>query len=396
MNIHEYQAKAILSELGINTTDGVVITLVGEVESACAQLGTEKVAVKAQVHLGGRASAGGVKFASSLVQAKEYASGMLGQTLTTYQSGGETGLPINKVYIEPTAKIVKEYYVALLIDSEKKLPTFVVSKAGGGNIEEIAQNNPESIFKLHIEPNMGMQPFHGRLLADELGLTGDIFKQGVYLFSRLYKAYEQYDTTLLEINPLVITEDNELVALDGKMVIDDNALFRQSRIGGMRDVTQEEPMEVKARSHDLNYVKLDGNIGCVVNGAGLAMATMDIIKLHGAAPANFLDVGGSATQDRVEAAFELLLADDNVQGILINIFGGIVHCDMIARGIVEALRKVETDLPIVVRLEGTNADQGRQILDESGLQVLTADSLEEATVKVTDAVKVKAKQMGVR
>ena len=394
MNIHEYQAKAILSEFGINTTDGVVITTKDEVESACTGLGTEKVAVKAQVHLGGRKKAGGVKFATSLDEVKQYASDMLGKILKTYQSGSSTGMPVNKVYIEPMAQIEQEYYVALLVDSEKKLPTFVVSKSGGGDIEDIAKNHPESIFKLAIDPVFGMQPFHGRLLSTQLGLTGDLFKQGVYLFSRLYQAYQRYDTTLLEINPLVVTSDRELLALDGKMVIDDNALFRQSRIAGMRDISQEEAGEVQAREHDLNYVKLDGNIGCVVNGAGLAMATMDIIKLHGAAPANFLDVGGSATQERVEKAFELLMGDSNVQGILINIFGGIVHCDMIARGIIEATKKIGINVPMVVRLEGTNAQQGLDILGASDIDVLTATSLEDATLQITKAVKTTIKQHG--
>jgi succinyl-CoA synthetase beta subunit len=341
--------------------------------------------VKAQIHAGGRGKGGGVKLARSVEEVRQAADQMLGMTLITHQTGPE-GRQVRRVYVEDGCAIARELYLAALVDRAASRLTLMASTEGGVDIEEVAAKTPEKIIKVAIDPAIGFQPFHGRQIAFGLGLEGRQIGKGVTFMGGICRAFAELDASLIEINPLVVTEDGELVALDAKMNFDGNALYRQPKVVQLRDLDEEDPHEIEASRHELNYIKLDGNIGCMVNGAGLAMATMDIIKLHGGAPANFLDVGGGANKERVTAAFKLLLSDPNVEGVLINIFGGIMRCDVIAEGIVAAAREVNIGVPLVVRLEGTNVELGKQILGDSGLAITAASDLADAAQKVVAAV----------
>jgi succinyl-CoA synthetase beta subunit len=341
--------------------------------------------VKAQIHAGGRGKGGGVKLARSVEEVRQHASQMLGMTLVTHQTGPQ-GREVGRVYVEDGCEIQSELYLGVVIDRGTSRVTFMASTEGGVEIEEVAAKTPEKIIKVAIDPAVGFQPFHGRQIAFGLGLAGKQVGKAVTFMRGLYRAFIERDASLVEINPLVITKDGDLVALDAKMNFDGNALYRQPKVVELRDLDEEDAHEIEASRHELNYIKLDGNIGCMVNGAGLAMATMDIIKLHGGAPANFLDVGGGATKERVTAAFKLLLSDPKVEGVLINIFGGIMRCDVIAEGVVAAAREVNLGVPLVVRLEGTNVELGKQILDESGLAITAASDLGDAADKIVSAV----------
>jgi succinyl-CoA synthetase beta subunit len=396
MNIHEYQAKAVLHEFGVPVSRGVPIFRAAEADVAAKQLGGPIWVVKSQIHAGGRgkgkfkeASAGdkgGVRLAKSVDEVKEYAQAMLGATLVTVQTGPH-GKQVNRLYIEEGSEIAKEFYLSLLVDRESSKISFVVSTEGGMNIEDVAHATPEKIVSFSVDPATGIMGHHGRTVAKALGLSGDLAKQAEKLVAQLYAAFVAKDMEMLEINPLVVTRQDELRCLDAKMSFDGNALYRHPDILALRDETEEDAKEIEASKYDLNYVTLDGTIGCMVNGAGLAMATMDIIKLYGASPANFLDVGGGANKDKVSAAFKIITADPNVKGILINIFGGIMKCDIIAEGVVAAVREVGLEVPLVVRLEGTNVDAGKKILRESGLNVLPADDLDDAAQKIVKAVR---------
>ena len=396
MNIHEYQAKTVLREFGVPVSRGVAIFEATDAETAAGEVGGPIWVVKSQIHAGGRgkgkfkeASAGdkgGVRIAKSVAEVHAFARQMLGATLVTVQTGPH-GKQVNRLYIEEGSDIDKEFYLSILVDRETSEVSFVVSTEGGVNIEDVAHNTPEKIITFSVDPATGIMGHHGRTVAKALGLKENLAKQAESLVRQLYTAFIAKDMSMLEINPLVVTKQGDLRVLDAKVSFDDNALFRHPEVVALRDETEEDAKEIEASKYDLNYVTLDGNIGCMVNGAGLAMATMDIIKLYGMAPANFLDVGGGADKAKVAAAFKIITADPNVKGILINIFGGIMKCDVIAEGVVAAVREVGLKVPLVVRLEGTNVDAGKKIIRESGLNVLPADDLDDAAQKIVKAVK---------
>jgi len=386
MNIHEYQAKALLKEHGVGVPRGGVAYTPQEAEAQAKELGGPVWVVKAQIHAGGRGKGGGVKIVKSVEEVKEAASQLIGMNLVTHQTSAE-GKEVKRVYIEEGCDIARELYLSFLVDRGTSRVAVMASTEGGMDIEEVADSTPEKILTIFIDPATGIMPFHCRQLAFSLGLRGKQVGAAGKLFQKLYNAFIASDASLLEINPLVVTGDDVIIPLDAKMSFDDNALFRHPAIAELRDPDEEDPMELEAAKHELNYIKLDGNIGCMVNGAGLAMATMDIIKLYGEAPANFLDVGGGATKERVTEAFKIILSDPNVEAILVNIFGGIMRCDIIAEGIVSAAREVSLDVPLVVRLAGTNVDLGAQILADSGLPIVSAVDLADAADKVAKAVK---------
>ena len=380
MNLHEYQSKRLFAEFGIAVPKGIPAESAADAVAAAEKLGGDLWVVKAQVHAGGRGKAGGVKLARTLDDVRDYADGMLGTQLVTHQSGPE-GLPVNVVYVEEGSDIDRELYLSMLVDREVSRISFIASAAGGMDIEKVAEETPEQIFSISIAPDAGLQDFQARQLAFGLGLDKKQMRQFGDLVKKLYQLYIESDASLIEINPLITTKAGDVVALDGKINIDGSALFRQAAIEKLRDPSQEDEAEREAAEHDLNYVSLDGNIACMVNGAGLAMATMDLIKLHGGEPANFLDVGGGATAERVAAAFKLILSNDRVAAILVNIFGGIVRCDLIAEGIISAVKEVGVSVPVVVRLEGTNVDKGRALLADSGLDIIAAEDLTAAAKK---------------
>ena len=396
MNIHEYQAKTLLGEFGAPISRGVAVLKAEDAEAAAKALGGPIWVVKSQIHAGGRgkgkfkeASAGdkgGVRIAKSVEEVKDFARQMLGATLVTVQTGPH-GKQVNRLYIEEGSDIDKEFYLSVLVNRETSEVSFVVSTEGGVNIEDVAHNSPEKIVSFSVDPATGIMAHHGRTVAKALQLTGDLAKQAEKLTTQLYNAFVAKDMAMLEINPLVVTRQGQLRVLDAKVAFDDNALFRHPDVLALRDETEEDAKEIEASKYDLNYVALDGTIGCMVNGAGLAMATMDIIKLYGMTPANFLDVGGGASKEKVAAAFKIITADPNVKGILVNIFGGIMKCDVIAEGVVAAVKQVGLQVPLVVRLEGTNVEQGKQIIRDSGLNVLPADDLDDAAQKIVKAVK---------
>jgi succinyl-CoA synthetase beta subunit len=386
MNIHEYQAKSLLAKYGVPVPRGGVAYTPKEAEKVAAELGGPVWVVKAQIHAGGRGKAGGVKVVKSVAEVPKAAEAMLGKKLVTHQTGPE-GKEVKRVYIEEGCDIARELYLGMLIDRGTGRVTLMASTEGGMDIEEVAAKTPEKILRVSIDPATGLQAFHARKLAFGLGLDSKQVNSAVKFMQALYNAFINLDASLTEINPLVITGAGELIALDAKMNFDDNSLFRQSTVLQLRDEDEEDPAELEASKHDLNYVKLNGNIGCMVNGAGLAMATMDIIKLYGGEPANFLDVGGGATRERVTTAFKLILSDPNVEGILVNIFGGIMRCDVIAEGVVAAAREVSLHVPLVVRLEGTNVELGKKMLNQSGLPIVSADNLADAAEKIVKAVK---------
>jgi succinyl-CoA synthetase beta subunit len=386
MNIHEYQAKELLRKFGVVTGKGTAAFTVDEaVKAAEAQPGPVWV-VKAQIHAGGRGLGGGVKVVKSIADVKTEASRILGMTLITPQTGPE-GKLVQRLYIEEGTAIARELYLSMLVDRETSNVAFIASTEGGMSIEDVAHNTPEKILTIHVDPAAGYQPYVGRRIANALKLEGDLAKQCSKMMGQLYKAFIETDMSLLEINPLVVSKDNQLICLDAKVNFDSNSLMRHPDIVALRDLTEEDPKEIEASKYDLSYVALDGSIGCMVNGAGLAMATMDIIKLYGAEPANFLDVGGGATKEKVTAAFKIITADPRVKGILVNIFGGIMKCDVIAEGVVAAVRDVGLKVPLVVRLEGTNVELGKKIITDSGLNVLPADDLNDAAQKIVKAVK---------
>lgn len=380
MKIHEYQGKALLAKYGVTVPRGEVVRSPEAARAAAKNLG-EPVVVKAQIHAGGRGKGGGVKLARTADEAEELARKMLGMKLVTHQTGPE-GREVQTLLIEEGLKIKKEFYLGIVLDRVTSRLVFMASAAGGMDIEEVAARTPEAILKEFIDPAVGFQAYQARKLAFGLGLPGELVNKAVKFMMALYRAGVELDCSLIEINPFLLTEDGELYALDAKVNFDDNALFRHREFADLRDLNEEEPLEIEASKYDLNYIKLDGTIGCMVNGAGLAMATMDIIKLAGGEPANFLDVGGGASQERVENAFRILLADKKVNAVLINIFGGIVRCDMVAAGVVEAAKKIGIKIPVVVRLEGTNVEKGREVLANSGLNFTTASGMKDAAEKV--------------
>jgi len=381
MKIHEYQGKELLKRFGVAVPRGLVARTPDEAYNAAKELGTEIVVVKAQIHAGGRGKGGGVKLARSADEARDIARQMLGMKLITHQTGPE-GREVRVLLIEEGLPIDKEFYLGIVLDRASGRPVFMASAAGGMDIEQVAANTPEKILKETVHPAVGFRSFQARKLAFGLGIPGALTGQAVKFMQSLYAANEQLDTSLLEINPFLLTKDERLIALDAKINFDDNALFRHKEFLELRDLNEEDPLELEASKFDLNYIKLDGNIACMVNGAGLAMATMDIIKLAGGEPANFLDVGGGASQERVEAAFRILLADENVRAVLINIFGGIVRCDMVARGVVESAKKLGIKVPVVVRLEGTNVEEGQRVILESQLNFVVANGMKDAAEKV--------------
>ena len=384
MNLHEYQSKRLFADYGISVPKGIPAETPDEAVAAAKKLGGELWVVKAQVHAGGRGKAGGVKLARSAEEVREHAEGMLGTQLVTHQSGPE-GLPVNVVYVEEGSGIDRELYLSMLVDREVNRVAFIASAAGGMDIEKVAAETPEKIFTIAIAPDAGLQDYQARQLAFGLGLNKQQMRQFGDLIKRLYKLYQECDASLVEVNPLITTADGDVLALDAKINIDGSALYRQPALLALRDLSQEDDMEREAAEHDLNYVSLEGNIACMVNGAGLAMATMDLIKLHGGEPANFLDVGGGATKERVAEAFKLVLSNKNVAAILVNIFGGIVRCDLIAEGIIAAVKEVGVEVPVVVRLEGTNVKKGRDLLAHSGLDIIAADDLTDAAKKAVAA-----------
>ena len=386
MNIHEYQAKAVLREFGVAVPQGFPALTPVEAVAAAKQLGGPVWVVKAQIHAGGRGKAGGVKIVKSIEDVEKEAKRLLGSTLVTHQTGPQ-GKQVHRLYIEEASAIEHEYYLSALVDRVTSRVAFVVSTEGGMDIEEVAKTRPEKIVTLSIDPATATMPQHGRRVARAFDLKGDLAKQVEALLTKLYAAFVGKDMSLLEINPLVVTKDQRLICLDAKMGFDANALYRHPDIVALRDLTEEDDKEIEASKYDLNYIALDGSIGCMVNGAGLAMATMDIIKLYGAEPANFLDVGGGATKEKVSAAFKIITSDPKVKGILINIFGGIMKCDVIAEGVVAAVKEVGLKVPLVVRLEGTNVDLGKKILSESKLNLIAADDLDDAAQKIVKAVK---------
>ena len=396
MNIHEYQAKAVLRAFSAPVSNGRAAFTVEEAEAAAKEMGGPLWVVKSQIHAGGRGKGkfkeptagekGGVRLAKSVEEVKQFATEMLGATLVTVQTG-PAGKQVNRLYIEEGSSIDKEFYLSALVDRSTARIAFVLSTEGGVNIEDVAHSNPEKIHTFSIDPATGVMPHHGRTAARALGLTGDLAKQCEALIIKLYTAFVAKDMAMLEINPLVVTTGGQLKVLDAKVSFDDNALFRHPDVLALRDESEEDPKEIEASKYDLNYVALDGSIGCMVNGAGLAMATMDIIKLYGESPANFLDVGGGASKDKVTAAFKIITADPNVKGILVNIFGGIMKCDIIAEGVIAAVKEIGLRVPLVVRLEGTNVELGKKIIRDSGLNVIPADDLDDAAQKIVNAVK---------
>ena len=386
MDIHEHQAKELLRQYNIPTPSGYVAFTTDEAVKAAKKLPGPIFVVKAQIHAGGRGKAGGVKVVKSLDEVKNSAEIILGKNLITHQTGSE-GKLVQRLYIEDGCDINAEYYFSMVVDRGTSRVSIIASTEGGMDIEQVAKETPEKILSFNIDPTIGFQPFHSRLIANELKLEGSSFKQSGKFFNQLYKLFTEKDASLLEINPLVLTSENSLIALDAKMSFDNNALFKHSDIISLRDETEEDPAEILASKFDLAYIKLDGTIGCLVNGAGLAMATMDIIKLKGASPANFLDVGGSATKEKVTEAFKIILSDSAVEGILVNIFGGIMRCDIIASGVVAAAKTLSLSKPLVVRLAGTNVEEGKKILRDSGLKIIPADDLDDAAMKIVSAVK---------
>jgi succinyl-CoA synthetase beta subunit len=389
MNIHEYQAKSLLKTYGAPVSDGRVASTAQEAAAHAADLGGETFVVKAQIHAGGRGKGGGIKLVKTLQETYAEADRMLGKPLVTPQTGPQ-GRLVRRVYVVKDATIARELYLSLLVDRSTGRVAFVASSEGGVNIEEVAAKTPELITTLTVDPATGVSPFHGRVIASALKLEGDLAKQCAKLVATLYKLFMEKDASLIEINPLIVTKEGDLLCLDAKITFEDNALFCHPDIAELRDIQEEDPAEVEASKHDLSYVKLDGSIGCMVNGAGLAMATMDIIKLYGGEPANFLDVGGGATKERVTEAFKIILSDPNVKGVLVNIFGGIMRCDIIAEGIIAAARETNISVPLVVRLEGTNVEQGKELLAQSGLAIIPADDLDDAAKKAVAAVKAAA------
>jgi len=390
MKIHEYQAKGILKKYGVAVPRGSMATTLEEAEAAAKELfdsGATGVVVKAQIHAGGRGKGGGVKIAKSLAEAGELGGKILGMTLVTHQTGPE-GRIVRRLLIEETLPIEKELYLGILLDRAEGKPVFMASAAGGMEIEQVAAERPEAILKQYIDPGMPLEPFEARKIAFALGLKGSQLNAAVQFLTSLYRAFLETDASLVEINPFVSCTDGRLFALDAKLNFDDNALFRHADVRELRDITEEDPLEVEASKYNLNYIKLDGNVGCMVNGAGLAMATMDIIKYAGGMPANFLDVGGGANAEQVAHAFEILLSDKNVRAVLINIFGGILRVDTLATGVVEAAKKMNIQLPIVLRLEGTNVQEGRKILQESGMNFVIAETMKDAAAKVVAAARV--------
>ncbi len=396
MNVHEYQAKAILGQYGVTVSRGVPVFAAETAAAAAREIGGALWVVKAQIHAGGRGKGkfkeaeagdqGGVRLAKSPAEVGELARQMLGRTLVTVQTG-PAGKPVNRLYIEEGSDIEKEFYLSLLVDRTASRVAFVVSTEGGMDIETVAHNSPEKILRFAVDPATGILPHHGRTVAKALGLTGELARQAGKLVIQLYTAFLDKDMAMLEINPLIVTRAGALVCLDAKLGFDDNALFRHPELAALRDASEEDEKEIEASRHDLSYITLEGTIGCMVNGAGLAMATMDIIKLYGEAPANFLDVGGGATKEKVTAAFKIITADPKVRGILINIFGGIMRCDIIAEGVIAAVREVGLKVPLVVRLEGTNVELGKTIIASSGLNVISADDLDDAAQKIVRAVR---------
>jgi succinyl-CoA synthetase beta subunit len=396
MNIHEYQAKALLKEFGVPVSNGRAVMEKGQAEAAAKELGGPLWVVKSQIHAGGRGKGkfkeaaagekGGVRLAKSIDEVKQFVEQMLGNTLVTIQTG-DAGKQVNRLYIEDGSDIEKEFYLSMLVDRTTSRIAFVVSTEGGMDIEEVAHNTPEKIITFSVDPATGIMGHHGRRVAQALHLTGDLAKQAEKLTAQLYSAFVAKDMEMLEINPLIITKQGQLKCLDAKVSFDGNAIYRHPDVAALRDETEEDAKEIEASKYDLNYIALDGTIGCMVNGAGLAMATMDIIKLYGEFPANFLDVGGGATKEKVTAAFKIITADPNVKGILVNIFGGIMKCDIIAEGVIAAVKDVGLKVPLVVRLEGTNVELGKKIIRESGLNVIPADDLDDAAQKIVKAVK---------
>jgi succinyl-CoA synthetase beta subunit len=396
MNIHEYQAKQLLRSYGAPLSDGRVVLKAEDAKTAAGELDGPLWVVKAQIHAGGRGKGsfkeadagekGGVRLTKSVEEAAEEAKKMLGRTLVTHQTG-PAGKQVNRVYIEAGSGIQRELYLALLVDRQTSRVSFVCSTEGGMDIEEVAAATPEKILSFSVDPATGFQAYHGRRIAFSLGLDGAQVKQCVALMGTLYRAFIEKDMEMLEINPLIVGDDGALKVLDAKVGFDGNAVYRHADIAELRDVTEEDPKELEASKYDLNYIALDGEIGCMVNGAGLAMATMDIIKLYGASPANFLDVGGSATKEKVTEAFKIITSDPNVKGILVNIFGGIMRCDVIAEGVIAAVKEVGLSVPLVVRLEGTNVELGKEIINTSGLDVIAADNLKDGAEKIVKAVK---------
>jgi succinyl-CoA synthetase beta subunit len=385
MKIHEYQAKAILARHGVPVPLGEMVVAADEAVAVATRLGGGTVVVKAQIHAGGRGKGGGVKVVKGPEEAGKAAAAMMGMRLVTHQTG-PSGQIVQRLLVEQGLRIKRELYLGIVIDRSTERPVLMVSPDGGVEIEKVAEETPERIFKEFIHPSVGLSPFQTRKLAFALGLEGPQVAKASKVMSAVYNAFAATDASLVEINPLIITEDGNVLALDAKMTFDDNALFRHPEFKDLRDVAEEDPLEVEASKYSLNYIKLDGTIGCMVNGAGLAMATMDIIKLYGAEPANFLDVGGGASKEKVTAAFKIITADPNVKGILVNIFGGIMRCDIIAEGVIAAVKEVGLEVPLVVRLEGTNVKEGKAILDQSGLDVISADDLDDAAQKIVAAV----------
>lgn len=395
MNIHEYQAKELLAKYGVAVPKGIPAMSVDEAVKAAGELPGPLYVVKAQIHAGGRGAGhfknnpegkGGVRLCKTADEVKEAAEAMMNQVLVTKQTG-EEGKEVQRLYVTDGVDIEKEYYCSVVLDRATSRVTFMVSTEGGMDIEEVAETHPEKITHVDIDPATGMSGFHARKLAFALGLEGDAFKSALKFFMALYKAFMELDGAIVEINPMIVTDKNEVMALDAKMNFDENALFRQKEVASMRDETEENESEREATNWELSYVAMDGNIGCMVNGAGLAMSTMDIIKLYGGEPANFLDVGGGATAERVTAAFKIILSDENVQGILVNIFGGIMKCDVIAEGVIAAAKEVKLSVPLVVRLEGTNVEKGKELMANSGLPIISADDLEDAAKKVVEATQ---------
>ncbi len=386
MKVHEHQAKEIFAKYGLPVPRGFPAFTVEEAVEAAQELGTWPVVVKAQIHAGGRGKAGGVKLANSIEEVQQIAAELLGKKLVTFQTGPE-GLPVSRLYIEEATNIYKEYYTAILLDRSKSRLILMASSEGGMEIEEVAAKNPEAIITVEIDPFMGLRPYQAREVAIRLGFPKDLLNKAASVFLKLYDVYIKEDASLVEINPLVLTKEGNIVVLDAKVDFDDNALYRHPDIMEMEDPTQESELEVKAKQYNLNYIKLDGNIACMVNGAGLAMATMDTIKLAGGEPANFLDVGGSANAEQIANAFKIILSDPNVKAIFINIFGGILRCDRLAEGIIKASHEVKPHVPIVVRMEGTNVELGKKMLEESGLNLITADTMWEGALKAVEAAK---------
>lgn len=386
MNIHEYQGKEILRKYGVSVPNGKVAFTVEEAVEAAKELGSQVCVVKAQIHAGGRGKAGGVKVAKNLDEVRTYAGEILGKTLVTHQTGPE-GKEVKRLLIEEGCDIKKEYYIGLVLDRATSKVVLMASEEGGTEIEEVAEKTPEKIFKEEIDPVVGLMPYQARRIAFNINIPKELVNQAVKFMMGLYNAYIEKDCSIAEINPLVVTGDGKVMALDAKLNFDSNALYRQKDVLAYRDLEEEDPKEIEASKYDLSYISLDGNIGCMVNGAGLAMATMDIVKHYGGDPANFLDVGGGATAEKVTEAFKIILSDPNVKGIFVNIFGGIMKCDVIAEGVVEAAKQVQLSVPLVVRLEGTNVDLGKKILAESGLAITPAESMADGAQKIVSLVK---------